>query len=235
MRHPFSSRSAASSASAVRTGPTARRLQRARLGDARLWLGLGLVLGAMVVGARVMAVDEDTVIVLRATRDLSVGSPVDALEPVRVSRSAAGAEYLQGVPDAEAVLRWPIRAGELVPRSALTVAVPAPVRHVTVPVDPLHVPPALMAGDLVDVWSSPPDGPDDIGAAPRLVLAAVTIDAVSVDDVGLGGEIGVVLAVPVDDVADVVAASRVGLLDLVAVPIVSQEARLDASVSAEGP
>ena len=70
--------------------PPARRLRRARLGDLRLWLGLVLVAGSMLVGARLMGADDDTVVVLRATRDLAVGAGLDGLAPVRVSRAAAG-------------------------------------------------------------------------------------------------------------------------------------------------
>lgn len=206
-----------------RTGTTAsapaRRMRRAGISDARLWLGLALVVGSVVVGARMMGADDDSVAVLRASRDLAVGSPVDGLVPVRVSRAAAGDGYLSEPPPTQSVLRWPIAAGELVPRSAVAVGPVASVREVTIPVDPLHAPPGVQSGDLVDIWSSPRESEP---GGPVLVLADVTVAAVATDEFGIGGEIGVVLAVPAEEVAAVVQASRTGVVDLVKVPVGSQ-------------
>ncbi|MHB1164798.1 MAG: CpaB family protein [Candidatus Nanopelagicales bacterium] len=197
-------------------GPQVRRIGRARWGDVRLWLGLLLVAASMLVGARLMAAGDDTVTVLRATRDLSVGARLDGLVPVRLPRDAAQPYLGQPV---DGVLRWPVLAGELVPRSAVATSPPEPTRQVTVPVDPLHAPPGLRPGDRVDVWSSP-RGPADAAGPPVLVLASVPVASASSEQ-GLGGEVGVVLDVPVDDVAGIVAASRSGVVDLVAVPAAS--------------
>jgi len=196
-----------------------RRLGRATWGDARLWLGLALVVASMLVGARLMAAGDDTVTVLRATRDLSVGARLDGLVPVRVPREAAQLYLGQPV---EGVLRWPLLAGELVPLSAVETSPAEPTRRVTVPVDPLHAPPSLQPGDRVDVWVSPRDA-SGVAGLPVLVLASVPVDSASSEH-GLGGEVGVVLDVPVADVADVVAASRSGVVDLVEVPAASQPA-----------
>lgn len=193
--------------------PRVRRMGRATWGDARLWLGLALVAASMLVGARLMADGDDTVTVLRATRDLSVGARLDGLVAVRMPRDAAQPYLDQPI---DGVLRWPVLAGELVPRSAVATSPPEPTRAVTVPVDPLHAPPALQPGDRVDVWSSPADG----SGPPLLVLAAVPVASASPEQ-GLGGEIGVVLDVPMDDVAGIVAAARSGVVDLVAVPAAS--------------
>ena len=189
------------------------------MGDARLWLGLLLVVGSVVLGARLLGADEDTVLVLRATRDLAVGSPVDGLVAVRVNRVAVGDEYLSEQPAPGAVLRWPVSAGELVPQSAIAFGATETLRQVAVPVDPLRSPPALQSGYLVDVWSSPRESEP---GPPTLVLAGVRIVSVSADDRGIGGEIGVLLDVLADDVPAIVRASRSGVIDLVAVPVGSQ-------------
>ena len=206
-------------ASHTATAKPARRLRRAHVGDARLWLGLALVVGSVVLGARLLGTDDDSVLVLRATRDLAVGSPVEGLVPVRVDRAGFGEEYLVEQPPAGGVLRWPITAGEFVPRSAVVIGAAEQVREVTVPVDPLHAPPSLQGGDLVDVWASPPQAEP---GGPTLVLRDVTVATVTLDDRGIGGEIGVVLNVPAADVSDLVRASRSGVIDLVAVPVRSQ-------------
>jgi len=213
------SRDARPTHSSTAQAPAARRLPRARFGDIRLWLGLALVVVSVVMGARLLNADEDTVVVLRATRDLAVGAPISALVPVQVSRAAVGDEYLAGQPDETAILRWPVTAGELVPRSAIVPQSQANVREVAVPVDPLRAPPGLAPGDLVDVWSSQAES---AAGQPRLVLANARIADVATDDVGISGDMGVVLTVPAEAVASVVGASRSGVVDLVAVPIESQ-------------
>ena len=91
----------------------------------------------------------------------------------------------------------------------------------TVPVDPLHAPVGLVAGDVVDAWVTPrADTTSTVDAG--LVLGSLTVAAVSAEAAGLGGELGIVLEVPAADVARIVAAARGGVLDLVAVPQASQ-------------
>lgn len=203
----------------------ARRLQRARLGDLRLWAGLSLLVVSMVIGATMLSAGDDTVTVWRASRDLSAGSAPADLEPITVGRAVAGDRYVGSDVDVAGVLRWPVRAGELLPRAALTQPSAAATREVTVPVDPMHAPAGLQAGDVIDMWSTARDStsadarPD---AVPVLVLAAVRVTAVADADVGISGQLGVVLEVPADHVPDVVAAGRAGVTDLVAVPLASQ-------------
>ncbi len=89
----------------------------------------------------------------------------------------------------------------------------------------MHAPAGLQSGDVVDVWSTPRDAVGAVDATtstPRLVLAEVTVATATVDDIGIGGEVGVVLDVPLDRVSDLVAAVRAGVTDLVAVPISGQ-------------
>lgn len=179
-----------------------------------------LVVGAVVLGGRLLASDDDTVVAFRATRDLLVGSRPTDLEPVRVSREVAADRYVLASPDDGLVLLTPVRAGELVPVASLGAVDVADRRTVTVPVDPLHAPPAIQPGDRVDVWASP--RPNETGE-PTLVLADVSVADVSMDDLGLRGEVAVVLSIPAEEVASVVAASRTAVIDLVAVPIGSQE------------
>lgn len=206
---------------ALPPAPPARRPRRTRVLDPRLWLGVLLIAVSVLAGARILNSQDEGVLVLRATRDLAVGAAPTALTLVRVSRAVAGGGYLVEAPPEGAMLRWPISAGELVPSSAIAVSPVGQVREVSVPVDPLHAPPGLMAGDLVDLWSSPRESDD---AHPVLVRSGLSVAAVASDEIGMGGEIGVVLLVPSEHVADVVAASRSGAVDLVAVPIESQTA-----------
>lgn len=206
--------------------PAAARQQRAGLADVRLWAAIILLAGSAALGAWALRSDGATVTVWRAVRDLSVGArPVD-VEAVEVDAGLATAGYLGPGDDLSGVLRWPVAAGELLPRGAVAGGHDVPTRRVTVPVDPLHAPVGLQAGDLVDAWATPrSDAGPSVGAS-ALVLGDVAVAAVSADGLGLGGELAVVLEVPVADVPTVVAAARGGLLDLVAVPASSQEPRL---------
>jgi hypothetical protein len=200
------------------------------MGDARLWLGIALVVVSMVVGARVVTAGDDTVTLLRAGRDLSVGSVPGGLEPVVVSRSAFTDRYLPAdryASDSSVaglVLGRPVSAGELLPASALVRSGTTMLRQVTVAVDPLHAPGDLQAGDVVDVWTTAQQPADGAAARPERVLAGVSVAGTLAEAMGVGGEIGVVIDVPESEVGTLVAATRSGVIDLVSVPVGSQQA-----------
>ncbi len=177
------------------------------------------MVASVVIGVGVMSADRDTVTVLRATRDLSVGATPSGLDRVVMSRAAAGDAYLTQEP-VGAVLQWPVRAGELVPRAALGTPPRVASRQVTVAVDPLHAPVGLQAGDHVDVWASPSTSSRD-AIPPRQVVADARVASVSADAVGIGGEVAVVLDLGVGEVLSVIEAVRNGVVDLVSVPVSS--------------
>lgn len=198
------------------TARTTRRLPRARVADLRLWLGLALVVASVIGGARLLAPVDSGVLVLRASRDLPAGARPSDLETVLVPAAIAGG-YLREL--TAGTLRWPVRAGELVPVAALTPPSREPHRLVSVPVDAAVVPPGLRVDDVVDLWASPSDG-----GPPRLVLAGARAGATPAGEPTLTGTIAVLLRVPVDEVGAVVAAARGGDVDLVAVPPDSADA-----------
>ena len=201
--------------------PAAVRQRRARIGDLRLWAGVALLVVSALAGFAWVGGGDDTVTVWRATRDLGVGAAATDLEPIGVAPGVAAAGYLGPSDDLSGRLRWPVAAGELLPAGSLAPPTAADLRRVTVPVDPLHAPVGLVAGDVVDAWVTPrADTSSAVDAG--LVLGSLTVAAVAVEAVGLGGELGIVLEVPAADVARVVAAARGGVLDLVAVPQASQ-------------
>ena len=220
----WTSRGAAQAQDRATAAPAATRQRTARYSDLRLWLGILLLVGSTVAGYLLLSQGEDTVTVWRATRDLAPGTPPTALEQVAVSREVAGEGYARPGDELVGRLRWPIPAGGLVPLAALGDESRTDAREVTVPVDPLHAPVALQEGDIVDVWSMPrPDSASAEGRAPVLVLPAAVVASLAADAIGIGGEIAVVLEVPTDVVASVVAATRSGVIDLVAVPATGAE------------
>ena len=203
--------------------PPALRLARPRWRDARLVAGVLLVLLAVVLGARTMASAARTTAVWAAARDLAVGTtlrPGDVVRhDVRLGSSASAYLSAAGGSPVGYVLSRPVTAGELLPAAAVTEASAAPdLRLVTVPVERFHRPGALRHGARVDVYVTVVTTSASPGTT-RVVLTGATVDDV-VSDGGrfgpTGDSVGVVLAVPPGEVSDLVAASRAGVLDLVA-------------------
>ena len=205
-----------------------QRIRTARMRDVRLWCGLALIAVSMLAGARILSSGRDTLTVWQVTRDLQAGASPTGLVAVEVNRDIAGSTYVAADSPVSAAglagtLRWPISAGQLLPKAALADDRDGDLRLVPVPVDPRHLPPDVQAGDAVDVWTT------DVQehTSPRLVIAQVLVWSVSTDPSGVASELTVMLRVPTNRVEDVVAASRVGSVDLVAVPISSTQAAED--------
>lgn len=211
----------APSASATPASPAAHRGRRPAWKDPRVLVGALVVVACAVLGAIVMSGGASTTSVWSASRDLAAGADLSAadLVPVDVAlgdSSAAYAEVAAGMPSGR--LAVPLSAGELLPVSAMTSDAAADTRLITVPVEPLHGPIALAAGQRVDVWATPQESLDAGTVQPSLVLAGALVASVTVDESGATGDAGVVLEVPASDVVTIVDAVRSGVIDLVAVP-----------------
>jgi hypothetical protein len=206
--------------------PRASRLTTPRWLDARLVLGVLLVLVAVVVGARVISSAGRYTNVYVARHALVPGEHLtaDDLSTGQVRFSGEGGSYIgvgSAVPTGYLVTRY-VAAGEFVPLTALSAAVPAAgaSRYVTVPVTPGHLPADLGHGDLVDVYLTPKVAAGDKVPMPTLVLSAVAVQA---DDGGsqslaAGSAVAVVLTVPFARVPSMVHAVESGTIDLVRVP-----------------
>ena len=210
----------ASPASGVQPSPPVRRTSRAWWRDARVLAGVALIVVSMLVGARLLAGNDDTVSAWQATRDLAPGAVVsgDDVVAVAIPANLAGV-YADGSGLPTSPLDRPLLAGEILPTPVDVT--PGDARWVTVPVEPLHAPVDLAPGERVDVWAT--EGADlGVVPVPELVLEGVLVSEVAVDGVGLGGEYGVVLEIDPGDAADLLAAARSGGIDLVRVPAVTR-------------
>lgn len=207
--------------------PSAMRMNRVRWRDVRLWVGLALIVMSMIAGARLLSGPDGAALVWRASEDLARGG-VPIAEPVQVHLGDAAADYLPADAPIDGRMLMAVPAGALIPVRAVGDAAVGDVREVTVPVDPLHAPMGLAAGDRVDVWSTPKDatttGLNPVGAAPALVLPQVLVVGADREALGVGGEIPVVLEVPTSQVPLLVQALRIGVIDLTAVPITDDPA-----------
>lgn len=188
--------------------PAATRVARPGWRDPRLWIGVLLVAGSVVIGARLLAAADDTVAVWALADDRGSGTPVVAadleVQRVRFGDGEAMARYFpadEDVPDG-LVLTRAVGAGELLARSAVAEADSDDVLQVPLAVDPQQVSPDVTTGSVVDVWvkdgiseRAPADEPGSPVAAPALsgvtVLAAPAYD----DTFAVSGTRQVVVAV----------------------------------------
>ncbi|MEO7752557.1 MAG: hypothetical protein ABIS35_04030 [Terracoccus sp.] len=206
--------------------PTARRLQRPSWRDSRLVVGIVLVLLAAAIGARAVASTDDRIPVFVAATDLVAGDPVTAASLVRadVRLDDGVAGYLSAArpaPEGTFLLR-DVRAGELVPTSAVGAAGEVGVQRVTVRSDATTTT-GLLRGARVDVYVTPkvPIGSRDEPPATTRVLQGAGVAAVSAGGGSLGtsGTAAVQLYVPAGQVQTIIeAVDADARLTLVPVP-----------------
>jgi hypothetical protein len=220
-------------------GPTPRRVRPPRWLDLRLVLGVLLVLGSVLLGARVVSAADATVPVWAAAADLAPGTELtaDDLVAVDVRLDATADAYLStGTRPEGRTLARAVRAGELVPRSALEA--PARLVQVALPVQAGYVPPALDRGQVVDVYAVADPAAGATGVADGSVTVVVrraTVQAISGRSEGMLSTptttVQVVVAVPAAQAPDVLAS--VGGRPLVVVVHDSVDADPDGGRSGE--
>jgi hypothetical protein len=141
--------------------PAASRASRPRWRDPRLVLGLALIAGCSLLGARTLAAADDTVDVWAARHALKAGQPLAADDVVRHQVRFGGQvdadRYLSADGDLPAgvTVDRPVGVGELVPRSAIGGADARSVTEVPLSVGTDAVPATIGAGSSVDVWVTP--------------------------------------------------------------------------------
>jgi hypothetical protein len=191
-----------------------RRLRAVRWRDLRLWVGIGLVIAAMFIGAAILSTSEQRVSVWRATSDMAAGAAVTHVEPTLVVLGEVTGNYLVSEQEIVGRLRQSVTTGELIPRTAVTTEQDlAPKRFITVPVQLGHAPPGLMSGQVVDVWATDAEG------VTTLILDQALVASVAPETGGIRTNIGVVLIVDPAAVQPLVAAVRSSELDLISVPV----------------
>lgn len=185
--------------------PAATRASSPGWRDPRLWIGVVLVTGSVVAGARLLSGADDMTAVWSASSDLVAGQTLTAadLTSTRV-RFAEGVDEQRYLPvddelPASLTLTRPLVAGELVPAAALGAEPDDDTVAVSIAVAVEDVPTDLVRGSRVDVWIIGQD--QRRGAGADLVLADVLIlDAPVVSDTFASATTRqLVLAVPHDD------------------------------------
>lgn len=194
-------------------GP-ARRVRPPRWLDLRLVLGVLLVLGSVLLGARVVGSADATVPVWAVSADLAAGTELEAGDLVAVDvrlDDTADAYLSTSVRPEGRTLGRAVREGELLPRSALEEA--GELVQLALPVQSGYVPPGLERGRLVDVYAvaDPAAGATAVAdGSVTLVVRRAPVEAVSGRSEGVLSTpttaVQVVVAVAADDAADVLAA-----------------------------
>jgi hypothetical protein len=195
-------------------GPTPRRVHPPRWLDLRLVLGLLLVLGSVLLGARVVSAADATVPVWAAAGDLAAGTVLtaDDLVAVDVRLDDAARAYLSTTTrPAGRTLSRAVSAGELLPRS--TLVAPEELVQLALPVQAGYVPPSLQRGQLVDVYAvaDPAAGATAVadGSVTRVVTSA-PVQAISGRSEGVLATptttVQVVVSVGAGEAADVLSA-----------------------------
>ena len=211
---PLGSSSPAPTAGAeIPPGPVPRRVRAPRWLDLRLVLGVLLVLGSVLLGARVVSAADATVPVWAATGDLAPGTELtaDDLVAVDVRLDVAADAYLStGTRPEGRTLGRAVRAGELLPRSALEE--PGELVQLALPVQAGYVPPGLERGQLVDVYAVADPAAGATASADgsvTLVVREAPVQAISGRSEGVLSTattaIQVVVAVAAEDAPDVLA------------------------------
>lgn len=171
--------------------PTAVRATNPGWRDPRLWVGVALVAGSVLAGARLLGSADDAVRVWAVAGDLRAGESLtaDDLVPAEVGFAVADdvARYLpadQPVP-ADATLRRDVGAGELLPRAALGPADGSGLQELTIDLGTGGG--GLARGDVVDVWAVGDDGATTRKDGAEVVLDDVAVLAVSGGADGFAG------------------------------------------------
>lgn len=218
--------------------PIAGRLRRPSWRDARLVVGLILVLLATGLGAAGLRAADHRIPVLAAKSVLVPGQRLDPsmLTTVEVQVDRTGDAYVpaeNGIPTDGYVLRE-VRPGELVPKSALGSAEQVGVAPLAVAIDPVAAS-TLVAGSLVDVYadtstssttsgttSSTPGGSGSVQlTGPQRILQRVFVARVSAGGSGIGATTHAFaqLQIPAAQIAQTIGLVNAGAkITLVAVP-----------------
>lgn len=145
----------------VPASPEASRVRRRPWRDPRLVIGVALVAGSVLVGARLLAGADDTVAVWAARSSMGAGQPVGPGDLVRTrvrfDTQADADRYVSGdtTPAPGTVLRRDVGAGELLPRAAVAGRAVGDLVEVPLSVPSDGVPATVRVGSVVDVWATP--------------------------------------------------------------------------------
>ena len=198
------------------------RLRKPRWKDPRLIVGIVLVVASVLLGAVLVSRLSETTAVLVARSAIVPGDPISAedLETVELRLGEQTDHYvgtLEAIPEGAVALRT-IRAGELVPMSAIGQSAEVPLRPVVIPVD-AAVAESVVPGATVELWHTAPAAEEGADAQARLLVADAVVRRID-EGSSLGmQEMSVEVLVPGDSVDEVLEVlSQDERLDVIGIP-----------------
>lgn len=187
--------------------------------DPRLWLGIFLIIAAMILGQVVVSKASARVPAITLSSNIAKGSLIKESDISQVQVSVPITENLVTVPSdvVGKVADTDLFIGDLVSVHSLADDYPADVRSVSVPIRAGHLP-QIYSGEKVDVWMTPSlDGVALPGPAKLIIPNAVVVQAPEFVDAGM--DTSVSIQIPQTQVQSLVQAMRDGVIDLVAIPV----------------
>ncbi|WP_394215840.1 SAF domain-containing protein [Brachybacterium vulturis] len=198
------------------------RLRKPRWKDPRLIVGIVLVVASVLMGAVLVSRLSETTAVLVARSAIVPGDAISA-EDLMVVELRLGEQTdryvgtVEAVPAGAVALRT-IRAGELVPISAIGQSAEVPLRPVVIPVE-ASVAESVVPGATVELWHTSPGGEEGADAQARLLVPDAVVRRID-EGSSLGmREMSVEVLVPSDRLDEVLEVlSQDERLDVIGIP-----------------
>lgn len=198
------------------------RLRKPRWKDPRLIVGIVLVVASVLMGAVLVSRLSETTSVLVARSAIVPGDAISAedLETVELRLGEQTDHYVgtpEAIPEGAVALRT-IRAGELVPLSAIGQSAEVPLRPVVIPVD-AAVAESVVPGAMVELWHTAPAAEEGADAQAGLLVPDAVVRRID-EGSSLGmQEMSVEVLVPSDSVDEVLEVlSQDERLDVIGIP-----------------
>lgn len=214
--------------------PKASRQSRPKWLDPKLFLGLLLVLGSMALGARIIGQADQTDTVLVAAEDIAKNAPVTADSfaeiDIRFTDDSVQRYVGPGSDFTGARSTRVIKAGELVPRSAITNKKAPNLKDIPLPIANTRLPADAGAGDRVDVWlqardaDTPQKKEDPPAPVPGLLALENVLLLNAPDGESVGAGAAVTIRVNMDKFPNFDAAVFLGRLSQMQVVLVERAA-----------
>lgn len=195
-----------------------RNSKNPKMRDPRVWLGVVLLLGSMIIAQTMIAKASARVQAVTLVNDIAAGAMIRANDVTTSRVAVPNAETLIGDPNEVVgkVAATNLFSGGLITQTSVAAGFAENVRVVSVPIRAGHLP-FIEHGSRVDVWVTPStDGVALPGPAQLIIPSAVLESAPEVVDPGM--DTSVTLQISDDQVQVLVQAMRDGVIDLVAIP-----------------
>lgn len=186
--------------------------------DFRLWLGIGLLMISILSISHLISAAGARTLAVALVHDVPAGTvlSLEDIEVVRVALPNAD-KYFDSIEMALGTTATrDMSAGELIPATVQSNAPLNSSRSVSLPIRAGHLP-AVQAGDLVDIWSTPSSDSLQLPGPPKLLSRGASVISVP-DGVDPTSDTALTVLLPRGEVAKIIQALRDGQVDVVAIP-----------------